>query len=386
MPRVLLVDDEPELLRGLRLALRKEPFDVVTATSAREGLEVLEREEIDVVVSDERMPEMPGSEFLTIARERFPDVERIILTGQASMEATITAINQARVFRFLTKPCPTPELVEVINEALRAREERRAAAALLPEAGSPEAVALFEEALAACWLAFQPIAGNKPTWSLFAFEALLRSEHPALPGPGPLIESAVALGRYFDLDRAVRRRVADLIPSAPPDTLIFVNLLPQSLGDPELVGPDNPLHPFADRIVFEITERASLDEIADVEGTIARLRELGYRIAIDDLGAGYAGLTSFATLQPDVVKLDMELVRDIHDSPTRSKLVGSMVGLCRELGVLCLAEGIETDQELEHLLFLGMDLLQGYRIAKPEPPFTTIASGVGRSETPDAAA
>jgi EAL domain-containing protein (putative c-di-GMP-specific phosphodiesterase class I) len=314
---------------------------------------------------------MPGSEFLTISRERFPDVERIILTGQASMEATIRAINEARVFRFLTKPCPTPELAAVILEALRARETRLAATqgATVNGAGTTE---LFEAALIGAWLAFQPIVQRSPTWRLIAFEALLRSDHPGFPGPAPLIDAAVSLGRHFEVDRFVRRRVAELVPTAPPGTLIFVNLLPQSLADPELVGPENPLHPYASRVVFEITERASLDDIDDVEGTVAALRALGYRIAIDDLGAGYAGLTSFATLQPDVVKLDMELVRDIHESPTRSKLVSSMVSLCRELGILCLAEGVETDQELDHLVGLGMDLLQGYRIAKPEAEFQTV--------------
>ena len=87
------------------------------------------------------------------------------------------------------------------------------------------------------------------------------------------------------------------------------------------------------------------------------------------IGAGYAGLTSFATLAPDVVKFDMELVRDISESDTRSKLVASMVAVCRELGILSLAEGVETDSELHHLEELGCDLFQGYRIAKPDAAF-----------------
>src|SRR3984885_4772506 len=80
----------------------------------------------------------------------------------------------------------------------------------------------------------------------------------------------------------------------------------------------------AGRVVLEITERASLDDVGDILARVQRLRTMGFRIALDDLGAGYAGLSSFATLEPDFVKLDMSLVRDVHRNPTKEKLIGSM--------------------------------------------------------------
>jgi EAL domain-containing protein (putative c-di-GMP-specific phosphodiesterase class I) len=96
---------------------------------------------------------------------------------------------------------------------------------------------------------------------------------------------------------------------------------------------------------------------------------MGYRIAIDDLGAGYAGLTSFAQLEPEVVKLDISLVRDVHKEPTKQKLVRSMVGLCREMGLHTIVEGIEAVEERDALVDLGCDLMQGYLFAKPDRPF-----------------
>jgi EAL domain-containing protein (putative c-di-GMP-specific phosphodiesterase class I) len=96
---------------------------------------------------------------------------------------------------------------------------------------------------------------------------------------------------------------------------------------------------------------------------------LGYRIAVDDLGAGYAGLNYLAMLEPDVVKLDIGLVRDIHKIPVKRKLVGSMIGLCRDLGIVVVAEGVETVEERDVLVELQCDLLQGFLFARPGKPF-----------------
>jgi EAL domain-containing protein (putative c-di-GMP-specific phosphodiesterase class I) len=143
--------------------------------------------------------------------------------------------------------------------------------------------------------------------------------------------------------------------------------------DETLLSGASPLSAFADHIVLEITERASLDGVKDARAKIAELRRMGFRIAIDDLGAGYAGLTSFATLEPEFVKLDMSLVRDVDKNPTKEKLIRSMTSLCKELGMMVVAEGVETPSERDLLVTLGCDLLQGYLLAKPGKPFPTFA-------------
>jgi EAL domain-containing protein (putative c-di-GMP-specific phosphodiesterase class I) len=102
---------------------------------------------------------------------------------------------------------------------------------------------------------------------------------------------------------------------------------------------------------------------------MARLRELGYRIAIDDLGAGYAGLSSIVQLQPEIIKLDMALVRGVDADATRQKLVHAMVSLCDEMNIQVIAEGVETPAERDTLSLLGADMMQGYLFAKPGPPF-----------------
>jgi two-component system NtrC family sensor kinase len=117
-PRVLCVDDEPHVLAGLEQVLRRR-FDVTTAAGGREGLRSLAQAgPFTIVVSDFRMPEMNGAEFLRHVRDVAPDTIRILLTGQASLEDAISAVNEGYIFRFLSKPCPTPMLLKALDGAV----------------------------------------------------------------------------------------------------------------------------------------------------------------------------------------------------------------------------------------------------------------------------
>ena len=121
-PRVLFVDDEPHVIEALRRVLQKAPYEILTASSADEALHILAQVSVDVVVSDERMPGMAGSELLATVRHAYPDTVRIILTGHASLEAAVRAINEGEVYRFLTKPCNEGDLTLAIEHALQRKE------------------------------------------------------------------------------------------------------------------------------------------------------------------------------------------------------------------------------------------------------------------------
>ena len=150
---------------------------------------------------------------------------------------------------------------------------------------------------------------------------------------------------------------------------MFVNVHPRSLNGLSLIEPDERLRPHANRIVLEITERGSLNEVVDLQDLLEEARGIGFRIALDDLGAGYASLTSLAMLDPEFVKFDMELMRGVHASRTRSKLVHAMTDLCDELGIGTIGEGIETGAEREAGERLGCSALQGYYFARPATDF-----------------
>lgn len=117
-PRVLFVDDETEVIAAIRAALRAEPFDVVAATSAEEAFALLDQQDFQVVVSDEEMPDMKGTEFLARVQTRHPNVVRIMLSGRVDVAALARAVNDAQIFRFLAKPVPVAQLSTVLKQAL----------------------------------------------------------------------------------------------------------------------------------------------------------------------------------------------------------------------------------------------------------------------------
>lgn len=124
-PKILIVDDQPFVLGVLEEILSRGPYDVATAESGDEALKILERDTVDVVISDEVMPGMPGSEFLSIVRKQYPDIVRIILTGHASLESAIRAINEAEIYRLLTKPVASEDLHGAVRDALEHKAKGR---------------------------------------------------------------------------------------------------------------------------------------------------------------------------------------------------------------------------------------------------------------------
>lgn len=115
---VLFVDDDTDLLAGLGRALRRESFQVLAATSARQAMDLMEHHRVDVIVSDERMPEISGNDFLAQVRLLHPGVVRMMLTGHASLDGALQAINEGRIFRYLLKPCAVEELVQAVHQGL----------------------------------------------------------------------------------------------------------------------------------------------------------------------------------------------------------------------------------------------------------------------------
>jgi EAL domain-containing protein (putative c-di-GMP-specific phosphodiesterase class I) len=245
--------------------------------------------------------------------------------------------------------------------------------------GSASLDARFTEALDLMWIAFQPIVSWR-TKRVVGYEALVRSADAVLSNPREILETAERLGRLQELGRAIRDRVAEEAPQAPRGAQIFVNLHAADLNDEQLYLADTAFARIANHVVLEITERASLEIVPEVERRMKRLRDCGFKIAVDDLGVGYAGLTSFTLLEPEFVKFDVSL---IHADPTKQSIIRSMKTLCDELGVLVVAEGVETSRERDTLVGLGCDLLQGFLFARPERGFSVPNwSGVALSLSP----
>jgi EAL domain-containing protein (putative c-di-GMP-specific phosphodiesterase class I) len=374
--RVLLVDDDPSVRRDYSRALRRAGWLVDTAADGREAIEILAGAAYGVIVSDIAMPGVGGMAFLRAVRQRNLDVPMVLMTGDPVLETAVEAVEYG-AFRYLIKPIALAALAETVKSAMTlfrlAQLKRLALDAIGAEGKSlGDRVALetrFENALGRISMEVQPIV-HWPERRVFGYEALVRSAEPALALPADLLDAAERLGRVHDLGRVVRREVAAMAERAPDDSAMFVNLHPLDLDDEELYARSSPLASCAARVVLEITERWPLDGVKGLKRRIGRLRELGFRIALDDLGAGYAGLTTFTQLDPDFVKLDRALVSGVDGSRRKRSVVRSMLRLCAdELGIQVVGEGVETTHERDALGLDGCQLLQGFLFARPARQF-----------------
>lgn len=377
--RVLLVDDEPALQRAYGRVLRAAGFQVEVAGDGKAAFEMVRSQSFDCVVSDISMPQLDGLQMLKAVRERDADLPVILMTGRPAVSSAVQAL-EFGALRYLVKPVEASALTESVQQGVHLRQVariQREAARLFGTTATRARAELelrFERALVNLQMAFQPIV----SWSkrqVYGYEALVRTLEPTLARPDQLFAAAEDLGRVADLGRKIRSLVADAVEHLPPNTYLFCNLNLSDLGDDELYSPRSALAPHADRVVLEITERTSFDRMGDLRARFDRLREQGFRIALDDLGAGYASLSTFVQLQPEIVKIDMSLVRDLHNDFTKQSLVRTITHLCSQLGITVIAEGVETEEERAALVDLGADLLQGYFFARPGRPFPEVNWG-----------
>jgi EAL domain-containing protein (putative c-di-GMP-specific phosphodiesterase class I) len=368
--RVLVVDDEPDLLDVLGALLTDAGWQVDTAPNGGAAIRLVDGHRYEVVLSDIDMPGMNGLELLREIRARDLDVPVLLITGHPRVDTAVEALENGAL-RYLRKPIRERDLASAVEDAARlhrmARLKREALAAIGLEDRLPSdragLEARFGRALASLRLVFQPIVRAEDS-SVFGYEALVRTDEPSIPNPGDLFAAAERLGRVHEVGGVIRDRAAAFLARLPSLTL-FVNLHALELTDDALLSPAAALSGFAQSVVLELTERSSFEHVPNLRARVSLLRRLGFRLAVDDLGAGYAGLTSFAALNPHVVKLDMSLVRGADKEPVKQRLIGSMAALCKEFGIMVVAEGIETPAERDTVIALGCDLVQGFLIGRP---------------------
>ncbi|TVR12025.1 MAG: EAL domain-containing protein [Salinarimonadaceae bacterium] len=218
-------------------------------------------------------------------------------------------------------------------------------------------------------MAFQPIV-DLASDAIFAYEALVRG----LSGEGEgAILSCVNDQNRYAFDQACRIRAIELAAQlrlSEHARFVSINFLPNAVYRPEaciratLAVAERVEFPL-EAIIFELTEGEALSEPAHLKSIVESYRKMGFRTAIDDFGAGFSGLNRLAQFQPDLVKLDMQLVRDIDKDPVKRVIVGGIVKICGDLGIEIIGEGVETAQESLALLDLGISIQQGYHFARP---------------------
>jgi EAL domain-containing protein (putative c-di-GMP-specific phosphodiesterase class I) len=215
-------------------------------------------------------------------------------------------------------------------------------------------------------MAFQPIVNCK-THSIFGYEALVR---------GLNNESAYSIiskvnddNRYL-FDQLCRVKAIALAAKLNIESILSINFLPNAIYKPErcirttLEAAKKYNFP-SERIMFEFTEVEKIEDSAHVKRIVAYYQELGFKTAIDDFGSGYSGLNLLAGFQTDIIKLDMDLVRNVGSDHARQSIIKHCLNMFADLNVTPLAEGIETYEEYVWLKNAGIELMQGYLFAKP---------------------
>jgi EAL domain-containing protein (putative c-di-GMP-specific phosphodiesterase class I) len=217
-------------------------------------------------------------------------------------------------------------------------------------------------------MAFQPIIDvtNHRVWG---YEALVRGVNGE--SAFSILDQVSAESRYR-FDQAARVMAIETAGRlfGQQDLRLSINFMPNAVYEPNaciqrsLAAAKRVGFPHRN-LIFEFTENERMEDPSHVQRIVEAYRKLGFWTALDDFGAGYAGLGLLSKLQPDLIKIDMELLRDIHLSRAKQAIIAGIVGIARALDIRVLAEGVESDQELTVLRAAGISLFQGYHFAKP---------------------
>ena len=215
-------------------------------------------------------------------------------------------------------------------------------------------------------MAFQPIIDIESS-DVYAYEALVR---PTGGGSAADVLSHINEQNRYSFDQACRVKAIELAAQLGMEAILSINFLPNAVYQPAACLQKTfeaarraqfPVH----HLMFEVTENEPSRDVGHLQSIFSEYRRHGMITAIDDFGAGHSGLNMLADFQPDVLKIDMALTRAIHADGVRTKIAGAIIGLCRNLHISVIAEGVETIEEAAALRALGVRLFQGYLFARP---------------------
>jgi EAL domain-containing protein (putative c-di-GMP-specific phosphodiesterase class I)/CheY-like chemotaxis protein len=383
---VLVVDDnEANVLLLERILSGVGVAGVHRVTDPREALGRCLQVDPDLVLLDLHMPHLDGFAVLSQMQAALPDdayLPVIVLTGDSTTTTRERAL-AAGARDFLTKPFDRVEVIQRARNLLQTRslyraiqrENHRLEAEIhrrdeLHRTQEAERRSMRDRISAVLGaggprMVFQPVA-DLGTGAIVGVEALARFDTEPLRPPDEWFAEAEVVGLGIELELSAIRAAVAQLPQLPEGVFLSMNASPITALQPEvldLLGAAGT----GSRIVLELTEHSQVADWDELVSSLDALRTVGVRTAIDDAGSGYAGLEQIVSLRPDIIKLDLHLTRGVDDDPVRRALAASLVGFSHDTGATIIAEGIETQRELEALRELGVPWGQGYLLARPGP-------------------
>jgi EAL domain-containing protein (putative c-di-GMP-specific phosphodiesterase class I)/CheY-like chemotaxis protein len=379
--RVLVAEEHASVRFAVVEAIDRNVGMVVvgTAEDADEAISVATREQPDVAVLDARMPAGGGPRA---AREivRVSPATRIVALSAHDDGASVTEMMRAGALSYVVKGAPIVELLEAVERASRGQASLSGTAAASVGRELDERLAPSERHVAdrkrkteevnaalrpgGIVAVFQPIV-DIATRRVVGYEALARFQVGPQRPPDRWFAAAAEVGLGIDLEFVAIEAALTHFDELSPNVYLSLNLspaacLPDRL-DTALLGV--PAH----RVVLEVTEHAPVPDYDILRHGLLPFLARGGRLAIDDAGAGFASLRHIVRLEPDIIKLDISLTRDVDTDQSRRALARALVAYAHEMGIAIVAEGIETIAELQTLEALGVSAGQGYLLGRPGP-------------------
>lgn len=368
MSRILVVDDDDGLRNVLRSILLRIGHQVETAADGAEALAKAVSADYDAAVVDYQIPPPNGLDVLSRLRDIQPKCVRLLMSGTLDLPVVEDAVNRGEITRVIRKPFDSENFVNALDGAISGRARLRDLYIGALQEGFDQQRRLLEECLSSdtLALALQPIV-RADNSAVEGYEALLRSSHPGFDTPLALISAAESHGMLARLADRVAELAARVLAVMPAHLSLFINAHPAELGDADAVHRRfGQLEPWAQRIVIEITERSDVLQIMNWRHALDFLTGAGFRIAVDDVGAGYNSLSVLAELHPAFAKVDMTIVRNIDSDMRKQRLVELLSHVARAIQAQLIIEGIETQAEAAAVKRLGADYLQGFLFGRPK--------------------
>lgn len=379
----LVVDDtEANVLLLTRLLQRAGLAQVVGVTDPREAISRYQAVEPDLIMLDLHMPHLDGIGVLEALRAVIPAgsfTPVLMLTADTTVEAKQRAL-AAGAHDFVTKPFEQTEVLLRVQNLLRTRalhtalqQHNAALQAQLDENAERDRRLAQEQRsrrrrvqhvldTGGIEMVYQPIVDLR-THRLAGAEALARFPGAPPRRPDEWFAEAAAVGLGVELELLAVRRALTQFDRLPGAAYLSVNVSPRLALDPRLAEALRGQRP----VVLELTEHAPVEQYDVLLDVLADLRLRGLRLAVDDAGSGYASMRHIVRLKPDIIKLDIELVRGIDTDPARRALAAALVTFGAEIGATLTAEGIENADQLHTLRQLKVPFGQGFHLGRPGP-------------------
>ena len=368
--QILIVDDEKSITQMLAMLLETRGYQVNIAYSGREAIEIANQNNLDLILLDLILPDLEGFEVCRRLKEEKSthNIPIIILSAKYLYEDKVEGLYLG-ADDYLTKPFDHEELFARIEAVMRRGFFGNLEGG---KEGSEQIILelrkIIDEELIVPF--YQPIY-LLDSMKVFGLEVLSRPRtQTVLSNPEFLFKAALQFGLYPDLEMLSWRKAVSPLASQLQNHKLFLNCNPYLVEGPKFLKVKSIFEECSispNNVILEITERSAIADFKAFYECLLHYKECGFKIAVDDVGGGYASLEAIVETRPDVVKIDRHIVNNLKNDLFKRSIVKFIVNFCKENKIFAVAEGIENKEDLQVLMELGVDAGQGYYLFRPTP-------------------